>query len=117
MSAQVARIVSSSSLLNQTSLISSQTVFTPDEDGLYRVNAYLASNPGAGSTNIQFSLTFTDDQGNSAFTQPEVPVTPGQGFTAAIRLKASQPVAVSVQALNGPADNPDFNFYLTVEQL
>ncbi len=117
MAASVPRIVANESFLNQTSAISPTSIFTPDADGNYRISAYIdfPSNALGVGTEIDASITFTDDFGSRQF---DIEGTPGGSGSAVrtARLTASNPVQVSTAYTGSPSPN-NYNLFIVVEEL
>ena len=122
-----AKIIARVSLTGQTGAVPATTLFTPREDGLFRVSAYLVV---TGTNNAQqgacFDLRWTDDSltlsPSLGFSFPPTPVGPGNcgkigaraQATIVIRAKAHTPVSFLTN-LFGPAF--PYDFFITAEKL
>ncbi len=127
-------IVAKAKLLHQAAPISTTTIFTPTQDGLYRMSVYatLLSAPCVGG-NWNFNLTWTDDAGPqgmysllyggdcnlgvfqqffNAFGSP----APFGGVVTTFEAKAAQPIAYSV-TYEGNPDGTSYSLYYTLERL
>jgi hypothetical protein len=126
-------IIAHVKLVNQTAPIPSTTIFTPSQNGLYRLSAYATITTPAQSDSSYwtFSFDWTDDSGQTAFggngvlypTSGNGVAGPfgwanvaGFGPTIVFEAKAGLPVTYSM-TLNGPADASVYALYFTVERL
>lgn len=119
-SATVPVIVESYSLVGKTGALSATTIYTPAEDGLYRIDYYLAL-AATGVANVTPVIDFTDDFNAetvnlygtaSGFAQANAQAV-GGSFT--FKAKASQPIQLSTSVASGTT--PTYNLYATLVQL
>jgi hypothetical protein len=130
-------IVAKAKLANQTAPIPTTTIFTPIQDGLYRLSVY-ATLVDPGQSNgawWAFNLAWTDDAGSqtigSFLVGYDIGATSiGQfvqlwnaGFNVSMggpvttfEAKAGQPITYSVTQPNG-TDNSKYSLYYTLERL
>jgi hypothetical protein len=127
-----APIVARAKLINQTATIPSTTIFTPTQDGLYRLSVYgTTSKPDPSSQSIwNFNFTWSDDAGNQNENWLIAGYgggTPGQfaafsqsigvgGVAVPFQAKAGMPISYSVQQSGSP-DNSAYTIYFALERL
>ena len=124
-------IVAKGKLLNQTAPITTTTIFTPTQTGVYRLSVYATlTQTGLNSQSAwSYNLGWTDDAG----TQSEGALlycygsnAPGQfsyenffpqgGVVLPFEAKAGMPVTYAVSQI-GPPDNSAYSLYYTLERL
>jgi hypothetical protein len=123
-------IVAKRRLVNQTAPIPTTTIFTPGQDGVYRLSAYATitqSDPSSQSYWI-WNPTWTDDAGPANCNgQCYVGAgnTPGQfqlqlglqlGVVMTIEAKAGTPISYSVYQQGSP-DNSAYSLYYVLERI
>jgi hypothetical protein len=123
-------IVAWGRLVNQTASIPTTTIFTPTQDGLYRMSVYITmtkADPNSGSY-WTYNIAWTDDAGaeseNELFHQNDN--TPGQfvyqflatlgGTAVPFEAKAGTPVTHSTKQV-GPPDSSAYSLYYVIERL
>jgi hypothetical protein len=126
------QIVAKGKLRNQNGPIASTTIFTPPQDGLYRLSVFGTMSQPDGTSNSYYvvNATFTDD-GEAETLEQLLAATgnmPGQfdtyldtfynsgGPTVTFEAKASTPIAFNVLQY-GPPDNSKYSLYYTLERL
>ncbi len=123
-------IVAKGKLVNQTTTIN-KTVFTPTQDGLYRLSMYATiSTPDPASQSIWYvAPAWTDDWGAEGASDilAKGGNSPGQfqlygqnyglgGVTFPVEAKAGTPITIAVNQ-SGPTDNSAYSLYYTLERL
>lgn len=110
MSCPIPMIIAKQSWLNQTASLSATTVFTPSEDGDYRVNVYMtadtSSPPGWSPT-----LYWTDEYGSREEGLQDT--GPFASYVVIIHAVSGQPIQVSV---GGGSNPPQYDLFVTVVQ-
>jgi hypothetical protein len=128
------QIVAKAKLPHQTAAIATTTIFTPVQDGLYRLSVYATLlNTGTTGLNWNFNLGWTDDAGAESINAllngyDQIPGQFGQfyGFSGnpeqiggpviAFEAKAGQPITYSVTQ-SGDPDGTSYSLYYTLERL
>jgi hypothetical protein len=123
-------VVAKSKLVNQTATIPTTTIFTPLQDGLYRLTVYATlSKTDPSSQSLWFyNFAWNDDAGPHSvaamlyqFGNTAGPflcqfTLANQGTTFPFQAKAGMPVTYSVTQANG-TDNSAYSLYYTLERL
>jgi hypothetical protein len=118
------RIVAKFARTGQTATIPLTTLFTPEEDGLYRLSAYfvMESNISANSDWV-FQFIWTDHGGSAnsvatlAANQNAAPPSSFQQTVIAFNARAGAPVSYVVEPSTNPPQNATYDLYFTVEKL
>lgn len=118
-------IVSYQEFLSQTAVFGPTPIFTPQEDGLFRVSMYLETGSTDGTTSVGGNVSWTDDFRPNApagftFSLIGYPGFSGEGAgygqtTVVIRAKARTSITVATTT-SGTLASP-YNLYVTVEAL
>jgi hypothetical protein len=128
-------IVAKGRRVNQTAPIPTTTIFTPPQDGLFRLSVYatLVSNNPCCGTWWAYGVSWTDDAGpqfiNTLLASEQA--TTGQfvqffnqgfqiplgGAVTTFEAKAGQPITHSVTFNNGSSDGTSYSLYYTLERL
>jgi hypothetical protein len=122
-------ILAKAKLVNQTAPIPATTIFTPSQDGLYRVSVYMSQTQlGGGYGAWDFNLNWSDNAGTEGATPYELSDNNGfdghyvnnlnaslPGATILLEAIRGVPVTYSVQALSSPAGS--YELYYVVERL
>lgn len=116
-------IVAKTKLPNQTAPIPTTTIFTPSQDGLYRMSVYMTqvvAVPTSGST-WTFNLGWSDDAGDEATNQillgvNQTPTGAAGWVTLLLQAKAGKPITYSTTLSNG-TDGGTYSLYSTLERL
>jgi hypothetical protein len=124
-------IVAKGKLINQTASIPTTTIFTPPQNGLYRLSVYATisrNDPNSGSdwiVNVQYaddggqgnfgSLLYSYNSVLGQFTYEDVFSNVG-GPTITFEAKAGTSVTYNVTS-NGPPDNSAYSLYYTLERM
>ena len=123
-------IVAHGKLLNQNTPLPSTTIFTPTQDGLYRLSVYLTITRADSSSNSQwgFNVDWVDDVGvqEANFLLLGYGNVSGQffvyqsfragGTAMPFEAKAGMPITYNVTQIGGP-DNSSYSLYYTLERL
>ena len=124
-------IVAKGKLRNQTAGIPTTTIFTPTQDGLYRLSVYatITTVASSGSDSWLYNFEWTDDAGPQSVTALLISLnnqsgqflqlvnTGGQvlgGPVLLFQAKAGTPVTYGV---NGAVDGSAYSLYYTLERL
>jgi len=123
-------IIGKIALTNQTAAIAPTTVFTPVQDGLFRMSVYMTQTPPTSSTDYWFfNANWTDDAGaelaHQACALPTT-VTPPNAYVGEVggnpgcvlvfRAKAGIPITYStVEGFSGSGGA--YSIYLALERL
>jgi len=122
-------IVASAKFVNQSKALST-TIFTPTQDGVYRVSAYatITQHDPSSQSYWQYGLGWTDDAGpqaavtifyqygkNSGQFLNDISVQNG-GQVRTIAAKAGTAMTQNMMRI-GPTDSSTYNLYYVVEQL
>ena len=125
------QIVAKGKLRNQTAPIPATTIFTPPQDGLYRLSAYatLTRTDVNSVSTWQYSVGWTDDvgaQSAGSILFIEGKTHAGQfvwensfdlgGASVIFESKAGTPITYTVVQTDGP-DNSAYSLYYTLERL
>jgi hypothetical protein len=119
-------------LVNQTATIPTTTIFTPAQDGVYRLSAYATiTTPGPNSQSFWFyDVGWTDDEGPETAGNSNLyygyGVQPGQfwgsfpsksgGMVTTIEAKAGTPITYAMNQA-GPPDGSVYSLYYVLEQI
>jgi hypothetical protein len=129
--AQSAQIVAKGKRVNQTAAIPSSTIYSPTQDGLYRLSIYATVNKADPNSQSDWNLyVFWNDgtglqqitpligDGNmlGQFAQMFFVVPPIAGPVIVMEAKAGSRIGFQV-VQGGPADNSTYSLYYTLEQL
>jgi hypothetical protein len=112
-----------------TTSLPTTTIFTPEQDGLYRLSAYdVETSPASDGSLWTFFFNWTDDAGAESGNSFALPAngTPPQayggtasgipGSVMVFQAKAGTPVTFFT-LLSGGSDGGTYNLYLEVERL
>jgi hypothetical protein len=127
------QIVAKAKLPNQTATIPTTTIFTPAQNGLFRLSAYATIvAPALGSSSVwYYNFSWTDDSGipqgggNGILCACSTDAGPGAfgwnfvagfGVTLIFEAKAGTPVTYNVTQ-SGPPDGSAYSLYYTLERL
>jgi hypothetical protein len=128
------QIVARAKLPHQTAAIPTTTMFTPIQDGLYRLSVYgTLLNTGTTGLTWNFNLGWTDDAGAESipglvsgydfnfgafgqFDGYSGNIAPIGGPATVFEAKAGQPITYSVTAQGDP-DGTAYSLYFTLERL
>src|SRR6266446_5454833 len=116
-------IVAKSKLPNRTAPIPTTTIFTPSQDGLYRLSVYMTESiavPTSGAYWV-FNAGWSDDAGDEAIGEILLNVnqTPSGAygfFTLLLQVKAGKPITYSTTLSNG-TDGGTYSMYFTLERM
>ena len=116
-------IVAKSKLPNRTAPIPTTTIFTPSQDGLFRLSVYMTQTvtvPTSGAV-WGFNAGWSDDAGDEAIGEFLLNVNnPPPGaygfFTLILQVKAGKPITYSTTLSNG-TDGGTYSLYYTLERL
>jgi hypothetical protein len=119
-------IIVKGKLVNQTGPVPTTKIFTPTQDGLYRLSVYgtnTVADPSSNSVSAYF-LNWTDSSGVLG-TQLVIQGGGWQNgpwqyypqYPISFQALAGQPVSYSVMPQGGPADGSIYTLYWTVERL
>src|SRR5260370_16235237 len=118
-------IVAKGKFANQTAPIPTTTIFTPNQTGLYRMNAYATltvSDPNSQGSWC-FSVSWTDDRAaasegsctfQNSFPGPFLWNGSASGAVVVFEDKAGVPITYSISLLGLP-DNSAYSLYYTLE--
>jgi len=124
-------IVAKAKLTNQTATIPTTTIFTPNEDGLYRLSIYATISKADNNSQAQWlvNVNYTDDSEQSQSLGGLLYGLNNQlgmfefydffleaGPTVTFEAKAGTPITYSVTE-SGPPDNSAYSLYYTLERL
>ena len=122
-------IVAKGKLVNYTASVPLTTIFTPTQDGLYRLSVYaIVSKTDPNSiSSWSYNPAWTDDSGSRSEDELLIgygnslgPFTYeaqyGTGIAVPFEAKAGTPITYSVTQL-GPPDNSVYSLYYTLERL
>ena len=122
-------IVASGKMVGQTKGISTTTLYTPSETGLFRVSAYMCMTKPGNTPNRQwiFVLNWTDDAGKEADQLADIVVNavPPNAYALSFILPAGfafeavagEPITFTVDLSKGTGTTGTYSVYYTVEQL
>jgi hypothetical protein len=111
------RVVQSVILTHQTAAIPQTTVFTPRDEGLYRLNAYISARELGNGTEWVFGFLWTDLVGQNPMTASISAVRGGAGtITLIFSARRNTPVSFQVQD-EGTPPNSHYTLAFTIEQL
>ena len=111
-SASVPNIVASGSFVNETNSLSATTIFTPSENGLYRISIYGEGEDSESEPHVSAQLTYSDDFNSDYPVDFNLNTPISLAYVA--RLTASNPVQLSATINSG---SPTYDLYYTIEQL
>jgi hypothetical protein len=125
-------IVAKRRLVNQTAPIPTTTIFTPAQDGVFRLSVYatLTGTDSSSQSYWQWGSAWTDDAGPQNpqqvyFSPNQDSITSGQflgldaiggGLLTTIEAKAGTPITFTVSQVGGP-DNSAYSLYYVLEQI
>jgi len=116
-------ILAKSKLPNQTAPIPTTTVFTPSQDGLYRLSVYMTESVAVPTSGAYwtFNAAWSDDAGDEATGVPILNAnqTPSGAYgylTVLLQVKAGKPITYSTTLSNG-TDGGTYSLYYTLERL
>lgn len=111
MSALVAKLETSLDLTGQTSAYAQTNIFTPAQNGLFRLNVYVFQ-PSAGGATVNFRVDFEDDQGARNLQKS---AGLGDSVHDAFVFWAKTTTAISVRTtISG---SPNYDLHLALESL
>jgi len=122
-------VVAKGKFPNQTTGILKTTLFTPTEDGLYRVSAYATvAKTSAAGTQWAFNLGWTDDAGPqkeefvlSSYSNQVGPFINDYNFYGgAVRVfeaKSGIPITFSLSQRGSAPNGAEYSLYYVLEQL
>ncbi len=114
-------VVADVALTAQTSTFSPATVYTPTEDGNYRVSVYTDFASASGSPNVQTWIEWTDDtKAHGSGAGIFVSANSGNDYYGAassiVHAISGQPIQVECTFASLPGGNT-YNTYVVVEKL
>lgn len=118
-------IVARKSFRNLNSELSATTLYTPDEDGLFRASVYLETGNDDPGTGARFSLVWTDDfrnqepEGSALAIQGGAVGSEGPIGTTVLRAKRNTPITFKVVAGldEGAVLATPYNVFVVLEEL
>ena len=122
-------IVARAKLVNQTSPIPTTTIFTPTQNGLYRLSVYATvTRTGSVATGWQYDIFWTDDSGPQNGGQGLINGSDGNtgsftwtnagNYGAVLVLEAAAGTPITYDILQqGAPDNAAYSLYYTLERL
>jgi hypothetical protein len=130
------QIVAKGKLRNQTAPIPATAIFTPPQDGVYRLNIYatITTSDSNSQSAWDVNVGWTDDTSSTQVANTVLEgngYIPGQfvhpnpdgsswfalgGFGTPVEAKAGTPITYTVQQF-GPADGSVYSIYYTLERL
>jgi hypothetical protein len=118
------RIVAEFARFGQTATIPLTTLFTPKEDGLYRLSAYFVIESNVNANALwAFQFIWTDHGGSAnrvvtlVANQNAPPPSSFQQTVTAFNARAGAPVSYVVTPSNPPPQDATYDLYFTVEKL
>jgi hypothetical protein len=126
-------IVARGKLVNQTAPIPTTTIFTPTQDGLYRLSVYgtISRNDPSSASTFHYAVQYTDDTGQQQnladflvgydsmlgqFASYQSTFFGSGCPTVTFEAKAGSGITYSVTQNNGP-DNSSYSLYYVLERL
>jgi hypothetical protein len=125
-------IVAKAKLKNQTAAIPTTTIYTPAQDGLYRLSVYatMITNNEFSQSQWQYGVAWTDDEGSQSapyllyqgdnvlveFWSSENQLNPMGGVILSFEAKAGTPITYNM-AQNGSPDGTTYSLYYVLERL
>jgi hypothetical protein len=106
------KIVAQYSVTNQTSAITTTTIYTPTVTGLYRLSVYENGTNGADIT-IHWEDALNPANG-FGFSCSSCAGVSGEGFVLPISVTASTPITIETDA---PGPSGVYNLFITVERI
>jgi hypothetical protein len=125
-------IVAKAKLKNQSAAIPTTTIYTPAQDGLYRLSVYatMTTNNEFSQSQWQYGIAWTDDDGAQStpyllyqggnvlgqFWSAGDQINPMGGEVLSFEAKAGTPITHNMTQ-NGPPDGTLYSLYYTLERL
>jgi hypothetical protein len=114
------RVVAQISKTNLTGNQAQRNLFTPQQDGLFRLSIYVGSTAGPGVNEIEFQGTYVDDAGRETYGVTlggQVGACGGVcGWTFVLKANAGKPITWEIN-LHPDTGDTTHSAYATLEKL